>query len=90
MAFPIIQNFQGEEVAPTNLLLYNNESNIVFMDQAQRDILTFDLEKGKLVDVFGVGDKSEHTQLRQVVNDVKNGQQEAGGTLLGLSDRGLF
>jgi hypothetical protein len=32
MAFPIIKNFKNEEVAPSNLLLFNNESNLVFLD----------------------------------------------------------
>jgi hypothetical protein len=41
-------------VNPQNLLLYNSETQMVFMNEDKDRVFTFDLESGKVVDEFGV------------------------------------
>mmetsp|Transcript_29781 Transcript_29781/g.28950 ORF Transcript_29781/g.28950 Transcript_29781/m.28950 type:complete len:87 (+) Transcript_29781:462-722(+) len=37
--FPVIKNFENQQVDPNNLLLFNNESSLMFMDQSHKNVL---------------------------------------------------
>ena len=50
MNFPKIKNEKGQTIQPTNMLLHNNESQLIFMNESDpSQVAIFDLEKGKIV-----------------------------------------
>ncbi len=52
MSFPKLKDFEGDSVNPNNLLLFNNEGDLLFMNKNRSKILNFDLEKGVLKNEF--------------------------------------
>lgn len=53
MHLPVIKDNRGDILEPTNVLLHNNESNLMFVDKNDRNrLLNFDLEKGQITEDF--------------------------------------
>lgn len=50
MDLPVVKNADGDDIHPTNLLLHDNESHLVFKNEREPNkIYIFDLESGKII-----------------------------------------
>ena len=55
---PIKDAQTGRLFEPSNLMLHNNESSMLFIDKHDRNcVVNFDLEKGKVVEKYDTSDK---------------------------------
>lgn len=88
MDFPVIKGYDNKTIHPHNLMLHDNESKLVFLDERNNDtIYMFDLEKGKISEQLHGG---EAVKFQQVTNDTKNGQKDVNRTLLGINHKSIF
>ena len=73
MHLPVMKDDRGDILEPTNILLHNNESSILFVDKNDRNrLVNFDLEKGQIADDMHLGDELGELGISQVVNEYKN------------------
>ena len=71
-------------IAPSNLILNNNESHLIFKNEHDKSqLFMFDLETGKVVQTIKTG--KEIIDFDRLANDRKNGQRDPDQTLLGLN-----
>lgn len=53
MHLPVLKDQSGNHLEPTNLIMHNNESNLMFIDkQNHSKVINYDLEVGKVVEEF--------------------------------------
>ena len=83
---PIVKTAKGDIVQPSNLLLHDSEGQLVFKNEVDpSQLYIYDLETGKVLqelDTAGIN-------FNSIANDTKNGQKEAGRTLLGVETQGM-
>lgn len=71
---PLIKDKTGMTIEPTNLMLHNGESNLLFVDKFdQRRMFNFDLEHGKIVAEF----ETHKNGVDMICSQAKNGQTTA-------------
>lgn len=88
MNFPVIKGYDNKTIQPRNLMLHDNESKLVFLDEKNNDtIFMFDLEKGKICEQLQGG---KDVRFTKVANETKNGQKEVNRTLLGIDHNSIF
>lgn len=87
---PIKDAQTGRVLEPSNLMLHNNESSLLFVDKNNRNcVVNFDLEKGKVVEKYDTSEKC-NTGIKQLVNEHKNAQNTAAQLFHGVSGQNVF
>jgi hypothetical protein len=70
----MIKDSKGNIIEPTNLMLHNGESNLLFIDKFdQKRMFNFDLEGGKVVSEFN----THKNGVDMISSQTKNGQTTA-------------
>ena len=58
MHLPIIRDQRGDILEPTNMMLHNNESSMIFIDKNDSNrVISYDLEAGAIADEFNLRSK---------------------------------
>ncbi len=58
MHLPIIRDQRGDILEPTNMMLHNNESSMIFIDKNDSNrVISYDLEAGSIADEFNLRSK---------------------------------
>lgn len=53
MHLPVIRDTRGDVLEPSNMMLHNNESSMLFIDKNDRNrVVNYDLESGQIADEF--------------------------------------
>lgn len=77
MHLPLLKDKSGQVLEPSNLLLHNNESSMLFIDKHDKNrLVNFDLEAGKVVEEFDTTGKC-NDGIKMVTNEFKNSQNTA-------------
>lgn len=72
---PILKDQSDNLITPSNLLLNNNESHLIFKNEHDKSqLLMFDLETGKVVQHIKTG--KDMVDFEKVANEKKNGQRD--------------
>ena len=72
MHLPLLKDKSGQVLEPSNLLLHNNESSMMFIDKHDKNrLINFDLEAGKVVEEFDTTGKC-NDGIKIVTNEFKN------------------
>lgn len=89
--FPLLRDEGNEVIKPCNLMLHNGEGSLVFCNERDKSqMFNFDLEAGKIVEQFSAEKQTSLAEMKQLTSRVKNGQVNADGTFVGISERGIY
>ena len=78
MHLPIIRDDSGKVLEPSNIMLHNNESSMMFIDKNDRNrIVNFDLEAGRIADEINLKTKLGDAGAKMIVNEFKNSSNTA-------------
>ena len=73
MHLPVIRDQRGDVMEPTNIMLHNNESSMLFIDKNDKNrVFNYDLESGKIADEFRTHSKFGEGGISMIVNEFKN------------------
>ena len=73
------------------MLLYNNESSLLFIDKNDANhLINFDLEKGVVSDEIRTTTKLGSEGISMMVNEFKNAQHTPSQLLQGMNGRNMF
>jgi len=79
MHLPVIYDKKNQVIEPSNMLMHNNESGMMFVDKNNTNrVINYDLEKGVVVDEILTNSGLEGLSVSQLANEHKNGQQTPG------------
>lgn len=82
-----ISDLEGRRINPNDPMLYQEDRNLILRDEKDNNkLFKMDLERGKVVEEWGTGDKD----VVQYGPTKKFDQLTAEQTVLGVSPRGLF
>ncbi|CDW81218.1 UNKNOWN [Stylonychia lemnae] len=86
---PVIKDSQGNSINPSNLMLHNSESQLVFRNENEKSqVFMFDLESGKVVQQLKTG--SDFIEFDRLVNETKNGQKDPDQCLIAMNQQGVY
>lgn len=73
MALPKLKDANGLTIRPSNVMLHDQESRLIFTDENDTSQLyNFDLETGKIVENFQAQDSSDFSKMRHIASTRKN------------------
>mmetsp|Transcript_1642 Transcript_1642/g.2272 ORF Transcript_1642/g.2272 Transcript_1642/m.2272 type:complete len:80 (-) Transcript_1642:788-1027(-) len=73
MHLPLIKDAGGEVLEPSNIMLHNNESSMLFIDKNNKNrVVNFDLEAGAIADEYNLESKLGESGAKMIVNEFKN------------------
>lgn len=86
MHLPVIRDGKGEVLEPTNIMLHNNESSMMFIDKNDKNrIVNFDLEAGRISDEINLSSRLGETGAKMIVNEFKNASNTASQLFHGIN-----
>ena len=78
MHLPVIRDTRGDVLEPTNMMLHNQESSMLFIDKNDPNrVVNYDLEKGQVADEYNLRGKLGDAGTTRIVNEFKNAQNTA-------------
>ena len=84
--FPVIRDNRGDVLEPTNIMLHNNESNMIFIDKNDGNrVVNYDLEAGKIADEYNLRSKLGDKGAQMIVNEFKNASNTASQVFHGMN-----
>lgn len=91
MHLPVIKDARGEVLEPSNMMLHNNESSMLFIDKHNRNrVINFDLEAGAIADEYNLESKLGESGAKQIINEFKNASNTASQVFHGMNQRNMF
>ena len=91
MALPKLKSEDGFTIRPSNVMLHDQESRLIFTDENDTSQLyNFDLETGKIVERFQAQDDMDWAKLRHLASAKKNAQAHPDATLVGVGEKAIF
>ena len=91
MHLPVIRDSRGDILEPTNMMLHNNESSLLFIDKNDSNrVVSYDLEAGAISDEFKLRSKLGEQGAQMIVNEFKNASNTASQIFQGMNERNMF